>query len=378
MADTVGQVGTFNRSVGIKRDMDDAVDILSPSDVPLQGLLGTQTTNQVKVEWMEEDLMPDLVTGDGSTAITGTGTTGDPWDITLATGDGSVLRVGDVLHTQNGAAGLQYLVQLVTGDAVELVAFAGNTTIVDNADVLEIVGQYRAEGSDPLDARSLERTDAYNYTQIFQEKVEATRTARRRGARGGAWGQRDPYDHEVMKKFKEIGIRFERAAIFGQRLLSGDSTQRSMGGFFYYLSTNSASNTKANAVTALNSLIRQIESNGGQARTLVVSHAVKEALSSVIDASLRRTTTESRRGGFVVDTFMSDFGQVDIVANRHMPTTKGIALQQEYCKVVNFDPYFHELLAKTGDGDSGQIVGEKSLEVKNEKAHGVLTITDAT
>lgn len=375
---TSGEVGTFNRTVGVKRDMEDAVDILTPSDVPLQQLLGTDSTEQVKVEWMEEDLTPQIVTGDGSTPITGTGTTGDPYDIVLATGDGTIVRVGDILQSTAGDPSDQWYVQNVTGDALELVLYAGSTHAVVNSDELQIVGQYRAEGSDPLEARTKERTDAYNYTQIYQEAVEATRTARKRGSRGGLWGQRDPYDHEVMKKFKELGIRFERAAIFGQRTISGDSKNRGMGGLFYYITTNSASNTKANASVALNSLLRTCEGQGGNPNVLVVSHAVKEALSQNIDPSLRRNSYQSRAGGFVVDTFMSDFGEVEIVADRHLPTTKGFALEVQYVDVVNFDGFFHELLAKTGDADKGHIVGEKSLRVKNEKAHGVLTITDAS
>lgn len=379
-ADTVGAIGTFNRTVGIKRDMDDAVDILTPSDVPLQGLFGVSTTEQVKVEWMEEDLTPDIVTGDGATAITGSGTTGSPYVVTLVTGDASIVRVGDVLHKRDAAAGVQWTVQAAndSNHKIDLVNFAGNVTAPTNSDVFEIVGQYRNEGSDPLDARSVERSDAYNYTQIYQEKVEATRTARKRGQRGGAWGQRDPYDHEVMKKFKELGIRVERAIIHGQRSISGDSKQRAMGGLFYYITTNSASNTKANAATALNSLLRSCEAQGGSPNVLVVSHAVKQAISQNIDPSLRRNSYVSRRGGYVVDTFVSDFGEVEIVADRHLPTTKGFALEVDYVKVVNFDPFFHELLSKTGDADKGQIVAEKSLIVKNQKAHGVLTITDAT
>lgn len=380
MASREGAVGTFNQTVGVKIDMDEAVDILTPSDVPLQQLLPTRGTAQVKVEWMEEDLMPQAVDGDGATAITGTGTSGDPYIVTLAADEAQDIRVGDILYKQGADSAVQWTVQAVNSstDVVDLVNFAGNATAPTNADTFEIVGQFRDEGSDPEDARSVERTQAYNYTQIYQEAVKATRTARRRGARGGLYGQRDPYDHEVMKKFKELAIRCERSLIHGQRAWSSDAKRRSSGGLFYFLSTNTASGTAANAKTVLNSLLRQIYNQGGSCRVAVVSPAVKEALSNNIDPTLRRASYEARKGGFVVDTFMSDFGEIEFVTDRHMPTTKGIALQTEYAPIVNFDGFFHELLAKTGDGDEGHIVGEKSLEVKNEAAHGVFTITDAS
>jgi hypothetical protein len=381
MANIVGDRGTFNETVGVKVDMDEAVDILSPSDVPLQQILGVDSTVQVKVEWMDEDLMGQYVVVDDA-SVTGTGTSGDPWTFNVDAGTASELRVGDILWNEtNGSSAVQYRVETVntSTDEVTVTAFAGNATAPANDNVLKIVGQYRDEGSEPEDMRSNERNARYNYTEIFQEGVEATRTARRRGAGNGLYGKGDPYDHEVMKKFKELGVRFERALIHGQRAISADAKRRSMGGLFYYISTNTASNTKANAKTALNSLLRQMYNQGAPSQTLLLaSPAVKEAISLNVDASLRQASHQTRKAGFVVDKYMSDVGEIDIAIDRHLPTTKAIALTTEWAKVVNFDGFAHELLAKTRDGDNGHIVGEKSLQVKNEKAFGILTITDAS
>ncbi len=380
MAILEGVRGTFNETVGVKVDMDEGVDILSPSDVPIQQILGVESTVQTKVEWMDEDLMGQKVTVDDA-SVTGDGSSGTPWTFNVDAGTAEELRVGDILWNEtNGSSAVQYRVESynTSTDEVTVTAFAGNATAPANNDVLSIVGQYRDEGSDPTEMRSNERNARYNYTEIFQEGVEATRTARKRGGGAGLYGKGDPYDHEVMKKFKELGIRFERSAIHGQRAVSVDAKRRSMGGLFYYITSNTASNTKANARTALNSLLRQCYDDGGTPTLLLVSPAVKEAISLNLDASLRQASHQTRNAGYVVDRFMSDFGEVDIATDRHLPTTKGFALSTEYAKIVNFDPYQHELLAKTGDADSGHIVGEKSLKVKNEKAFGVLTITDAT
>lgn len=381
MSNIVGVRGTFNETVGVKVDMDEAVDILSPADVPFQQILGTDSTVQVKVEWMDEDLMGQYVVVDDA-SVSGAGTSGDPWVLTVDAGTADELRVGDVLWNEtDGTSTIQYRVEAVntSTDVVVLTGFAGNSTAPTDNDVLKIVGQYRDEGSEPEDMRSNERNARYNYTEIFQEGVEATRTARRRGAGSGLYGKGDPYDHEVMKKFKELGVRFERSIIHGQRAISSDAKRRSMGGFFYYVSTNTASNTAANAKTALNSLLRQMYNQGAPSRTMLVcSPAVKQAISLNVDASLRQASHQTRKAGFVVDNYLSDVGEIEIAINRHLPTTKAIAITTEYAKVVNFDPFSHELLAKTRDGDNGHIVGEKSLQVKNEKAFGLLTITDAS
>lgn len=363
MPATVGAVGTYNRSVGVKIDMDDAIVILSPTDVPLQRRLASEPTNSIKVEWLEEDLTPQ---SDVVSAVTGTG----PWTVTVS--DGGIFRVDDVLWKDGAADEVQYLVTAVSGNDLTVSGFAGNSTAPSAADTLVIVGQYRNEGGDPSDARSVERSTNYNYTQMGQEKVEATRTQRKRAMYGGG----DPYDHEVEKKFKELAIRFERSLVVGQRVMSGDNKKRFMGGFLFFVTTNAESNTKANVELAINNLLRKTYEAGGTPHTLMVSPAIKSAISA-IDADKRRTTRTERTAGEVVDRYESDFGEVNIVVNRFLPKTKGLLIQDEFCKRRVFDAYFHELLAKTGDSDKGQIVGEFTLEVKNEKAHGVLTVTDA-
>lgn len=361
-------VATFNQTVGVKQDMDEAIRILSPSDTPLQQLLPTVSTNEIKVEWMEEELMPQAVT---ISAKSGTG----PW--TLTTTDTTELRVGDVLGIRDGASSaVQFVVDSITNGTTFVVSgFAGNTTGPGTTDTLEIIGQYIVEGSDPKAPRSTERVAKYNYTQIAQEAVQATRTARNRGARGGLFGGEDPYVHELGKKFKELAIRFERSMIHGQRAISGDSKQRFMGGLFYYITTNSASGVKANTKALLNEAIRKAYDAGSSPEVLMVSPAVKSQIST-LNADYLNIPRSETVAGERVDTFMSDFGEVRVIANRHFPKTRGVVLctSQNDHAIVNFDPYTHELLAKTGDADKGEIVAEKSLKVKNEK--GAVLFTD--
>ena len=369
MAIRNAQYGTYNQTVGVRLDMDDAIKILSPSDVPLQGWLPTETTNEVKVEWLEEDLTPQ---SDTIASVTGSG----PW--TPVVSDTNIFRVGDVLWKEGAASAVQYVVDSVTNGTTMVVSgFAGNAVAPVAADVLTIVGQYNVEGGDPLAPRSVERTSKYNYTQIGQEQVAATRTARTRGQRGGLYGQMDPYDHEVGKKFKELAIRYERSLVHGQRAISGGADKRFMGGLLYYITSNTVSGVKANAGTLIGDLLKKCYDAGGTPSTLMVSPAVKVAISRNVDVAGRRTTRTERTGGSVIDEIETDFGTVNLVVNRFFPPLKGILMERDYLSRVVFDGYFHELLAKTGDADKGEIVGEFTLKVKNEKAHGVLTITDA-
>lgn len=361
------RIGSYNQEIGVRLDIDDAIFILTPHDVPLQQSIGNGApATQPKVQWLEEDLTPQHVTVVSETATNGAG------DVVVD--DASVLRPGDVLMERDAAYDKQYLVTAIntTTNAVTVSPFAGNTADPTVAATLEVIGQYRNEGGDPEDPRTIERREQFNYTQIGQEQVSVTRTGRKRGL----YGQGDPYDHEVMKKFKELAIRFERSMVNGYRTLSSDSKKRMMGGLFFYIASNSQSGVKANAYSLINALLKDCYEAGGTPTELWVSPSVKAAISG-IDSTLRRIDRSDSTAGSVVERVLTDFGEVTVKVNRHFPKTKGLVLQKEFISIRPFDSYFHELLAKTGDSESGELVGEYTLECKNEEAHGVLTLTDA-
>jgi hypothetical protein len=362
-------ITTNLQTVGVKVDMDDAIVLLDTWDAPLQKRLGSRPTSSVRIDWLEDDLCPDTFT----VATSGVSGTSSPW--TLTVDDTSWVRVGDLFTIDGRAYNIQFEVTSITDATTVVVAAFGATAASDDPvddDVFRHVGQKLAEGADPGNLRAVDRVNPFNYTQIGQEGVQVSRTERKRAT----YGVDDEYTYQVQKKFKELAIRMERALTNGVRFQSGN--KRTMGGLFSFITTNSESGTVSQAAAKLNSLVRDCFEHGGTPRSLYVSPAVKAAISANIDPTLRRYDRADRTGGYVIDAFQTDFGVIDVMVDRHFPTTKGLLLQEEFDTRRVFDGYFHEMLAKTGDGDKGEIVGEFSLEVKNEKAQGVLTLTDAS
>jgi hypothetical protein len=361
-----GLITTNLQTVGVKVEMDEAIVLLPTWDVPLQTRLGSAPAHEVRVDWLEDTLTPSTVTW---SAVSGSSS---PWTLTVA--DTSNIRLHDVLRDEAQSGALNFEVTTITADTSIVVTDTFSTGIATPASTgtADIVGQNVAEGGDPLAMRSVDRTNPYNYTQVGQEGVTVSRTERKRQTYGVA----DEYTYQVQKKFKELAIRMERCLTNGVRYQSG--ANRQMGGLFYYITTNSRSNTVANAKSAVNSLVRDAYTQGGTPTVLYCSPAVKAALSANIDPTLRRTTGADTQVGFVVDRILTDFGLIDVVTDRHFPTTKALLLQEEFDKRRVFDGYFHETLAQTGDATKGEIIGEFSLEVKNQKAQGVLTLTDAS
>lgn len=363
---TSGVATTALQTVGVKVEMDEAIVILPTWDVPLQTRLGSSPAHEVRIDWLEDQLTSSQVSW---TAVSGSSS---PWTLTVA--DTSNLRIGDVLRDEAQPTAVNFVVTTINANTSIVVTDTFSTGIATPASTGtgSITGQNIAEGADPLVMRAQDRTNPFNYTQIGQEGVQVSRTERKRQVYGVA----DEYTYQVQKKFKELAIRMERSMTNGVRYQSG--ANRQMGGLFYFVTTNTRSGLVANAKSLVNSLVRDCYSQGGTPTTLYVSPAVKAALSANIDPTLRRTTGEDTQVGFVVDRILTDFGLIDVITDRHFPTTKGLLLQEEFDKRRVFDGYFHEALAQTGDATKGEIVGEYSLEVKNQNAQGLLTLTDAT
>lgn len=84
-------------------------------------------------------------------------------------------------------------------------------------------------------------------------------------------------------------------------------------------------------------------------------------------------------GGVRVDTIMTDFGELSVILDRHMPADTLAVVSLEQCrphvlavptKGVGF---FMEPLAKTGASERWQFYGEIGLEYGNQLAHGKIT-----
>ncbi|MEO6436889.1 MAG: DUF5309 family protein, partial [Tepidisphaeraceae bacterium] len=75
-----------------------------------------------------------------------------------------------------------------------------------------------------------------------------------------------------------------------------------------------------------------------------------------------------------VQVYESDFGVCRIVLSRWVPVGHVFLLDSSRLEVAPLAgrSFQYKPLATTGDRDSGQVVGEYTLELRNENAHGVI------
>ena len=87
------------------------------------------------------------------------------------------------------------------------------------------------------------------------------------------------------------------------------------------------------------------------------------------------TTERSEQiGGMMIKKLMHPItGQlVNVVVDRHCPSGYAYLLDTRYTGYITIDPFFFEKLAKDGDYEIGQTVGEYGFCVAYEKAHSIL------
>ena len=126
---------------------------------------------------------------------------------------------------------------------------------------------------------------------------------------------------------------------------------------------------------ALNLALRRIwEGGGGGVDTIVVGGRQKRAINGFV-TSQRRFTAGSERFKDAVGVYESDFGVCRVVLSRHVPPGSVLMIDSSRVSVLPLAgrSFSFKPLARTGDRECGQVVGEYTAEVRNEGHHGVIS-----
>lgn len=109
--------------------------------------------------------------------------------------------------------------------------------------------------------------------------------------------------------------------------------------------------------------------------TLMVNSTLKRALTKIFVTDKGYQEQSRTVGGVAVTTIETDFGRLNVMLNRHMPSAAVQVVSLEECAPV-FLPIpdkgflFVEPLSRAGAAERSQIYGEIGLKYGNEKAHG--------
>ena len=377
MANVAPPYSTYVNTAENKRVITDYIALLDPSDAPfieaIGGLDGAASkfrfTNQgTLVEWIEDTLAP--LTG----VFALTATANSATNVTsLKVADGNMVQPGHIL-----LSGTELLwVSANSNGVLTVTRSLGSSTMVTLATdaSFSIVGMARLEGadSDPIGYTDLSTNS--NYTQIFHKEIKQTGTAPYQDR----WGMTDQLQYESAKSIPEMMRLIELTLQYGKRAAGSTTTPRMMGGYQEFITTNKASGANMSVSSLIPGIIEDavelIYNAGGAGDFLaIVNPATYQKIKNAYDSSSYvRYAPEQNRFGTLVDRIVTPFGDVSFVIDRWQLSNLIPILKLDNVGMLTLRPWQVEDLAKTGDAEKKQLVGEYTFCLKLQKSHALLT-----
>jgi len=303
---------TSHSAVGIRESLADIISSISPEEVPFQSNVGSENVSNTYFEWQTDSL-----------ASTSTTPVIDGDDVSSFDATSATTRVGNYTHIRR------------------------RTTIV----------------ADNLAAQDLA-------------------------------GRNDELSYQIAKRGKELKRDIEATLTDNNAQVAGNSsTARETGGLGAWIATNENVGTggglaTGNGTTArtdgtqrdfteamLKDAMQQAFVSGGQPTILMVGPHNKTVVSGFAGIAAQRYMAPSDSPTTIIgaaDVYMSDFGTLNVVANRFSRERDAWLLDPEYASVCYLRPIQNVELSKTGDASKSMVIAEFGLKVLNEAAHAVV------
>jgi hypothetical protein len=221
-------------------------------------------------------------------------------------------------------------------------------------------------------------------------------------------GRSDEFEYQLKKRMAEVGRDLEAALTQNNAATAGAAASAPlMASAESWLGTNRTSLGTGTAQTtpgidatvgtpitaptdstvagtlveaALKAMIRLCWDAGGDPSLIMVGSAVKQKISgSFTGIATRFRDVKSKSEAEIIsgaDVYVSDFGSTTIVANRFQRARTVLVIDPEYWALASLRGFKMERLAKTGDSDKAHIVGDYTLECRNEKASAKIADVD--
>ena len=302
-------------TIGNREDLEDTITRVAPEDTPFVSMAGTKSAKNTYHEWQTETLATPDATNASLEGNQNFQSIGAP-NLTTRIGNRCQIftKVGEVSGTQ---------------DAVDAAGRAKESTRQKMLKGLEL-------------KRDIEARAVGNYAS----NVESGATPRRmagalawltsnvsRGAGGSSGGfsagNVSAATNGTLRTFTETLVKTTWATAFGN---GAKPTVAMMGG------------TLKQAFSAFTGIANIREDAGGKMATIVAG----------------------------ADVYVGDFGRLTLVPHPYALTRDALFINPKLWSMANLRPIFSEDLAKTGDADAFQIIGEKTLVSANEKGNFVV------
>jgi hypothetical protein len=247
---------------------------------------------------------------------------------------------------------------------------------------------YQPEGNTVTAAAITPTTRVGNRLQILNKPFAVSRTqeAVKKAGRESEIG------YQAALAARRIKMDTESFLCGNQASTSADP--RKMGGYESWITSNvsrgttgsSGGFTNSNTVAAtdgatrtftetlLKAVIKSCYDNGGRPNWLLMGSGQKQIFSTFTGIATQYQEPKGKMATVVaaVDRYVSDFGTFNAAPSRYVRNRTVSVIDPSLIRVLWLDKFKKEELAKTGDARLFQIVGECTLEMRNEAGCGVV------
>lgn len=366
----------------LMEDVSDLISLVSPYETPLLDHLGDpkRAATSTIHEWLEDELLPNT---DTLNQTTFTPNATDATSLTVS--NGVRFQVGDQIRPGN--SGEVIFVTAIAGNVLTVVRGYGGTTKValTNGMTFTILGNAALEGDDMPSVRNTNRSRKRNFTQIFTAGVQVSGSML--AAKG--YGVTDEMEYQKQERLRELLRDLENSVINGVAPAATQqgsaSTRRTMNGIVRQISTNQFTPGSGGIPVGgggggeltedvLNAALRLVwEKSSARIDTIVAGGAQKRRINSFVGQK-RSYVPEDNSYRELVNIYESDFGVARVILSRWLAPDSILLLDSSRIEVLPMQgrSFFFKPLAASGDRESGQVVGEYTLEFRNESAHAVV------
>lgn len=305
----------------VREDLSDVIYSISPVDVPFMSNIGRENIKNSFFEWQTDSLAAAVTTnaqleGDDVSSTT---------DSRAATD-----RVGNYAQISR-----------------KIVQTSGSIEAMTQAGLRSEMAWNLAKASAEL-KRDMEATLTSNQVA----NAGGTTTARKTAALGG-W--------VITNSYKGTGTTAAAPVMSsGGANLSGYPATAAVAGA-----------SRAFTSTLLKAAAKDVWTEGGKLKMAMMGPYQKTVFSTFTGiATPYRDIAPGKQADIVsaADVFISDFGELAIVANRFMPADVVYLVDPEYASVAYLRNFRTEVLAKTGDAEKRMLIVEYGLKVRQQKA----------
>jgi hypothetical protein len=375
---------SYTDTAAYKRVITDVVSLVDPSDAPFINAIGGLDGGSSKfrftngkstlIAWLEDSLVT-ISTELATNSITST-------VLTLQVTDGSLFEVGDIIQIDDE----QIWISSVATNTLTTTArgwFGTTSTTHASVAYINLVGQARLEGADSTTKGYPVITTGSNWTQIFHKEIKVSRTMNQ----VSQYGVANELAYQCDKSIPEQMRLIERTVLhsFGGNIASSGVAGK-MKGLPAFITTNTATGASLSQAAIDSACMSIYKAGGGSQLIAAVSPEIMLKVKNWYDyygttaVPLFTVPRTENTLGMSINNIVTPFGNVALVLDRWTakPTIAAASsvmpiVDPNNVGMVTLYPFTQEPLAKVGDSERVELVGEFTLAVRQEKTHAFFT-----